>query len=587
MIRNIKRKVIVVIVVILLSFGAIITFYQYNLVKKNFDHTVLTLNKTIYNTFEVLLNQLKINLSIKTDAMIDLPPLQTALYNKNRKELLKIIEPFYKRMTAQNPYIKIMTFRLADGSAFLRVHKPNMFGDALNKKRKIIIDTNRLQKRQYGFEVGKLKMSYRVVTPIFYKNQYLGLVEIGVEPEYVTDKLNDIFEIKNGFLVKTDTLLHISDEMKENVISDFMLVKGDDIFKDNLKDIKLNEDITIKDKGRNYIIADDLNVPNHKDEVAAKILLAYNIDNYLYKVNKTIFDIVLHMSLLIIVLLVILNYFINYLLNKMNILNRELASKSIELEDFNNTLIDKIEKEVAKNRKKDKQLLQQSRLAQMGEMLSMIAHQWRQPLAAISATSNSLYIKSKQDKLNKDKVMELSQKISEYTQHLSITIDDFREFFKPNKKNIEINYHKLIKSVLAIVETSIRNKNIHIIQDLNCNETFTTYPNELKQVILNLIKNAEDVLLEKKIKDPTIKIVTYTKEDRYILEISDNAGGIPEDIIEKIFDPYFSTKKEKDGTGLGLYMSKMIIEEHCCGELTVANMGNGALFKVVLHKGVI
>ena len=255
-----------------------------------------------------------------------------------------------------------------------------------------------------------------------------------------------------------------------------------------------------------------------------------------------------------------------------------------KLHYLNENLEKKVKEEVEKNRVKDKQLLQQSRMAQMGEMLSMIAHQWRQPLAAISATSASIELKASLNKLDNDEAQKKAHDISSFSQHLSRTIDDFRDFFKPNKEKKEMTYDEIVKSVLRIMEVSIANKNIQLLQDLNCHETFNTYPNELKQVVLNLIKNAEEALLEKAVKDPTITIATYTKEDTYILEVSDNAGGIPKDIINKIFDPYFSTKTKKDGTGLGLYMSKIIIEEHCDGTLSAINTGNGALFKIVLNK---
>ena len=227
---------------------------------------------------------------------------------------------------------------------------------------------------------------------------------------------------------------------------------------------------------------------------------------------------------------------------------------------------------------KEKQLLQQSRLAQMGEMLSMIAHQWRQPLSAISATSASLILKSQLDRLDNKSAEELGKKISDYAQHLSSTIDDFRNFFKPNKESKKTTYKELITSVLNIVETSIKNNNIVLNQKLQNEIQFYTYQNELKQVILNFIKNAEDILKEKKIQNPTIIIET----DGYTLRVKDNAGGVPNKIIDKVFDPYFSTKTQKNGTGLGLYMSKTIIEGHCGGKLSVYNDDEGAVFEIEL-----
>ena len=136
--------------------------------------------------------------------------------------------------------------------------------------------------------------------------------------------------------------------------------------------------------------------------------------------------------------------------------------------------------------------------------------------------------------------------------------------------------------ILNIIQISLDNKNITLKKDFKCQSKFVTYPNELKQVILNLIKNAEDVLIENDIKDPYISLKSYRENGHITIEVGDNAGGISEDIIDEIFDPYFSTKLKKDGTGLGLYMSKMIIEEHCNGKLSVKNSKEGAVFKIAL-----
>jgi len=268
-------------------------------------------------------------------------------------------------------------------------------------------------------------------------------------------------------------------------------------------------------------------------------------------------------------------------------LDKKIKEKTFKLEEskeeimlINSSLEQKVKEEVEKNRAKEQKLIEQNKLAQMGEMLSMIAHQWRQPLTAISATSSAIELKANLNKLDKDTAIELSQNINKYTQHLSKTIDDFRNFFKKKKRKEIATLESIVEGTLLIAKPAIENKNIKITTSFTCNKEIESHPSEIKQVVLNLIQNATDALLETNPTSPTIEITTTCKEDKKILTIKDNGGGIPEKIIDKIFEPYFSTKFEKNGTGLGLYMSKTIIEKHCGGELHVANDKDGAVFTI-------
>ncbi len=266
---------------------------------------------------------------------------------------------------------------------------------------------------------------------------------------------------------------------------------------------------------------------------------------------------------------------------------RDISNRKIleqRLEELNANLEERIKKEIRKNENSTKQLIQQSRLAQMVEMISMIAHQWRQPLAAISATTNNLLVKLMiEDKVNKKSFEEELILITEYSKHLSSTIDDFRNFFKTDKEKEEFDLEEVIKKSISITKTSIESKNIKLEIDLEKNLTLFSYATEIQQVILNIIKNAEDILTEKDIPNKKICITTYKRNDHsIIIKIQDNGGGIEESLIEKIFDPYFSTKSDKDGTGLGLYMSRIIINDHCKGNLKVINENNGATFLIDL-----
>ena len=175
-------------------------------------------------------------------------------------------------------------------------------------------------------------------------------------------------------------------------------------------------------------------------------------------------------------------------------------------------------------------------------------------------------------------------RISSYVKHLSSTIEDFRNFFQPDKERQETTFIEIVDNALGFVAAGLESKNITIQRESHCEGTIFTYPNEVLQVILNLIKNAEDALLENNSIDAKVIIRCSSDSKHAVLEVEDNAGGIDVEIIGKVFDPYFTTKDEHNGTGLGLYMSKIIIEEHCAGQLTVHNSKSGAIFKIEFVK---
>ncbi len=243
-------------------------------------------------------------------------------------------------------------------------------------------------------------------------------------------------------------------------------------------------------------------------------------------------------------------------------------------------------------KEKEKQLYAQSRLAQMGEMISMIAHQWRQPLGAISASVIGIKTKIQMQKFDlttkegrqeqENYLIQKLDKIGTYVEHLSITIEDFRNFFKPNKEKTEVNLEEIIQKALNIVHPALIDNHIEVEKEVFFLHKLTTYNNEVLQALLNILKNSIDHFDPKKISSPKIMIKGYEERGRFIIEISDNAGGIPNSIIDKIFDPYFSTKDNKNGTGLGLYMTKTMIEDHCKGKIEVKNSNGGAHFKITL-----
>ena len=265
-----------------------------------------------------------------------------------------------------------------------------------------------------------------------------------------------------------------------------------------------------------------------------------------------------------------------------------------ELLHLNETLEAQVALEVEKNREKDKHILQQSRMAQMGEMISMIAHQWRQPLGAVSTVVAGVKIKLALNKFDLNDPIQRASfldfldvslgKVEQYVKFLTTTIDDFRNFFKPDKKAEAVLLIDLINRTLEIIGKALEVNKITVHIDNRSQQKVVTYSNEVMQVILNILKNIEDITKEQNLLDSYIIIRILEEKEYQKIEIDDNAGGIPLSVIDHIFEPYFSTKSEKNGTGLGLYMSKTIIEEHCRGKIFAQNINGGARFTIILHK---
>ena len=262
--------------------------------------------------------------------------------------------------------------------------------------------------------------------------------------------------------------------------------------------------------------------------------------------------------------------------------NIKLKNAKSEIIKLNNNLELKIKEEVDKNKQQQLIMLRQSRLAQMGEMISMIAHQWRQPLNNLAIINQLIVLKYKRGKLDDKLIENFEKNFEKQISYMSDTIDNFRDFFKPEKEKVDFFINNSIENVLNILSPILKNEDIELNYTYDKIYNLNGYPNELGQAFLNILNNAKDALIQNEIESKKINI-DITKENEYILvTISDNAGGIEEKIMDKIFNPYFSTKMEKNGTGLGLYMTNLIIQEHLGGQITVSNNKEGAVFKIFL-----
>jgi ligand-binding sensor domain-containing protein len=260
----------------------------------------------------------------------------------------------------------------------------------------------------------------------------------------------------------------------------------------------------------------------------------------------------------------------------------ELQVQSIELEKINSNLEDRIAEELAESRKKDFLLIQQSRQAAMGEMIANIAHQWRQPLNAVGLIIQNLQEAFDYNEMTKEYLDSKVKQSMDIIMYMSETINDFRDFFRPDRVAGEFDVKKIVMRSISFVEDTMKKCNISLEYSLEDGVLSYGYPNEYAQVVLNLINNARDVLTEREVDNPKIEITLTKLNDKSLLTVSDNGGGIKKGVEDRIFDPYFSTKKKGDGTGLGLYMSKTIIEKIEGSSLTFENTDVGAKFIVIL-----
>ena len=263
----------------------------------------------------------------------------------------------------------------------------------------------------------------------------------------------------------------------------------------------------------------------------------------------------------------------------------DFFKKETELEELNATLKERVETEVEKNRQKEQLIYQQSKQAAMGQMLNNIAHQWRQPLNAVSITVGKLEYASKKDILRKEDLDSSLQSIKSLVKQMSDTIDDFRNFFKPNKAKGYFSLLQCLKNSVSVVSEAYESQNIKI--SIICDPQIECfgYERELMQVLLVCFGNSKDAIEENGVKEGKITVVgKQTPHGDVSITITDNGGGVKNEIIHDIFNPFFTTKEEGKGSGIGLYMSKQIIEQGMQGSISAVNSADGLIVTVEIPK---
>ncbi|MDX9744805.1 MAG: ATP-binding protein, partial [Arcobacteraceae bacterium] len=419
--------------------------------------------------------------------------------------------------------------------------------------------------------------------------------------ELITDKLIDFDSVMLQSLHTKEFIYESSNahKFKESVLA----------FSSNLE--------TIEKDGESYIMVSDVYIDSY---FKMKFYIFMKEDKLFKEINETMKDNLfllviivlftfLSISLIVTEILKPLRQLVKKIIIKSNIIDSEsfktisiesdevknmelyfneyinlLEDERDKIKDLNENLQKKVDEEVENSKKKDAVLFEQTKYAQMGEMIGNIAHQWRQPLSVISTSASGIMMKKEFGVLTDEKENEMLESIINTALFLSKTIDTFRNYIKEEKELKDVVLQEAIYRDISIIEASLSGNYIELINDINRVEPLTirTLANELSQVIINLLNNAKDVLVERQIGEPFIKIALQKEDEKAIITIEDNGGGIKDEILPKIFDPYFTTKHQSQGTGLGLYMSKEIIEKHLKGKLYGKNSAVGAVFTIEL-----
>lgn len=257
------------------------------------------------------------------------------------------------------------------------------------------------------------------------------------------------------------------------------------------------------------------------------------------------------------------------------------------LKNVMNEMIDnlenKIQQEITNRSNQEKILVQQSKLAAMGNMLGNIAHQWRQPISEINAILMEVEAVSRFSKLQKEFLLEKISSCYEVTEHMSDTISDFQNFFKPSKQKETFSVNEACNSAISVVAASLKFHHIDLSVKIDEEHSVYGFPREFSHAILNILSNSKDILVERNIQEPKIFVSIKKGKEYSVIRIEDNAGGIDDKNLERIFEPYFTTKHATQGTGIGLYMTKMIVENSMNGHINVQNSEIGALFTIKIH----
>ena len=408
--------------------------------------------------------------------------------------------------------------------------------------------------------VGIYDITFKSIIPLYRNNEFIGVLEGITHFNSITEDLKNNDKVEPIILVNSRFTKQLEEKNFTKIFLQDYYVANLTASKEIINYLKY-ENMNKFFQENEYLIKDEkliINIPIIEEGInLANILIFKNLDEIdiseINEFKKHSFYYLIFFLIFIYLSIFIIAYY--------------LYSK--RLKELNISLQKTIEYEIMKNDEKNRILFQQNKMAAMGEMIGNIAHQWRQPLSVITVLASSLKVKKELDILEEKDYLESYNLILETANYLSNTIDDFQYYFSPNKNKNSFNTKNLIDKSLKLSSMEFKEHNINVIKNIEEFEALN-FENELLQVVINILNNAKDELIKKDAKR-YIFIDLFKEDKNMIIKIKDNAGGIDKNVIDRVFEPYFTTKHKSKGTGIGLYMCQEIIVKHIEGTIQVSN----------------
>lgn len=557
---NFTIAVLIIICFTLLIISEVFLFRKIEDIQKNQYHTKATENSTFLTT--LIENKESATLALALSiSQFDSIKKSLQLQQYKNIDLSNFSALLTKHSDYKNIWIQVVD---RNGVSKYRSWSPKKEDYLLGfrKDLKKIFDKPQVSS---SISVGIFDISFKSMVPLFHNSEFIGVVEVithfnSIARRLQKESISPVIVVNNRY----KSQLKQADESR--FIDDFF-ISNKDIPEDIFNFINSYKMQTLWNHKKSFMISKPYYISFFKKkDLNNNTMVTFLLFQKLKDIKSVQLDSFKNLSQLIIVSIfsisiIIILFFYFYL-------KRKEESKTHDiLQKYSQELEQKIEEEIKKSRKKDMLIANQSKLVALGEMLGNIAHQWRQPLSAISTATSGLQIKYEYGMLSKDEFMQLSNGIINNTKYLSDTIEDFRDFFKKQKEKTNFNIAHLIENSYSIIKALYNKNSIDIEFDLDKNIEYLGFKTELSQVFLNLLNNAKDALLQNKIEKKIVYIKLYCTKKYVFIEFHDNAGGVSDEINNKIFDPYFTTKHQTQGTGVGLYMSNEIIVKHFEGEI--------------------